>query len=90
MRDPGDGRLSLSGRAEGPVRESLHYLARADLGLDALEETLPIAKSSGALSVKGDLSLSLAQPPRFAPDFELSLTLNDLLVRDFLGEHVGH
>ena len=85
LRDPGDGRLSLSGRAEGPVRESLHYLARADLGLDALEETLPIAKSSGALSVKGDLSLSLAQPPRFAPDFELSLTLNDLLVRDFLG-----
>ena len=84
LREADDGRLAVEGQFDGPLQDSLRYLVGADVGLQDLGRTIPIDRTSGSLSVTGDMSLSLAQPARFAPDFDFRVDLSDLVVRDYL------
>ena len=85
LRNDNDPRLTLQGKLNGPVRESLTYLSTADIGLDDIGNTIPIAKTSGLLEAQAEMTMSLAQPAVFKPDYDIRLDLQNLTVADYLG-----
>lgn len=85
MRDESDPRLTMRGRLNGPIRDSLSFLTSADVGLDDIGNTLPIARTSGLLEAQAEMTLSLAQPPAFKPDYDIRLNLQNLTIADYLG-----
>lgn len=85
LRNDNDPRLTLQSKLNGPVRESLTYLSSADIGLDDISSTVPIAKTSGLLEAQSEMTLSLAEPAAFKPDYDIRLDLQNLTVADYLG-----
>ncbi len=85
LRSSNDPRMSIRGSFNGSIRESLSYLSSADVGLEDLGNQVPIQKTSGQMQGKGEMTLSLAQPAVFKPNFDLQLTLQDLSIRDYIG-----
>ena len=85
LRDDNDPRMTLQGKLSGPIRESLIYLASADIGLEDIGNTLPIAKTSGLLEAQAEMTLSLAEPAVFKPDYDIRLDLQNLTIASYLG-----
>lgn len=84
LRSPDDPRLVLEGEAQAPLRDGLAFLVGADVGLDDLGSSIPIERSAGRVVLNGDMTLSLANPPRFRPDYDLQIALSDLQVDNYL------
>ncbi|MAV47243.1 MAG: hypothetical protein CBC49_001840 [Alphaproteobacteria bacterium TMED89] len=85
LRDPASPRLAVKGQFDGAIRDSIAFLAAADIGLEDLNTTLPVDQLGGSLTAQADMAFSLTQPQAFKPTYDIRLNLQDLSVADYLG-----
>ncbi len=85
LREPDAGTIAFEGAFNGALRQSLAFLSRSNVGLDALADAVPLDRLSGTFGATGQLRASLQQPARFAPVFDFQVEVSDARVSNFLG-----